>query len=257
MQDPIRLEAVSLRYRKPRERVGSLKEYAIRRLWRPTAYQDFEALHGLDLNVAAGETLGVVGRNGAGKTTLFRLIARVIDPSAGRLRVAGRIAPLLELGLGFHPELTGRENIVLQGAFLGFSRRRMQTRVEAIAQWAELEEFLDSPLRSYSSGMIARLGFAVATDVDPEILLVDETLAVGDERFQRKCHERMEGLRRGGRTLLLVSHDLEAVRATCRRAIWLHRGRIVQDGDAGAVTAAYHAWAASGDASPPEPGRPL
>src|SRR5262249_33413217 len=134
--------------------------------------------------------------------------------------------------------------------------RRMQERVEAIGAWAELEDFLDTPLRAYSSGMIARLGFAVATDVDPEILLVDETLAVGDERFQRKCQERMEGLRRAGKTLLLVSHELDAVRATCRRAVWLHRGRVLRDGDSASVTAAYHAWALSGDATPPEPARP-
>jgi len=250
VQEAIRLDRVTLRYRKPRERIGSLKEYAIRKLTRRTAYEDFEALQAIDMAVAPGETLGVIGRNGAGKSTLLRLIARVIDPTEGRVRVAGRIAPLLELGLGLHPELTGRENIVLQGAFLGSSRRRMRQRVEAIAGWAELEEFIDTPIRAYSSGMIARLAFSVATDVDPDILLIDETLAVGDERFQRKCHARMEAFRRAGKTVLFVSHELPAVRETCHRAVWLHRGRIVEEGDSASVTAAYHAWAQSAAESP-------
>jgi ABC-type polysaccharide/polyol phosphate transport system ATPase subunit len=252
VQEAIRLDGVTLKYRKLRERIRSLKEYTIRKLTRRTAYEDFVALHAIDLAVAPGETLGVVGRNGAGKSTLVRLIARVIDPTEGRVRVAGRIAPLLELGLGFHSELTGRENIVLQGALLGFSRRSMRRRIDAIAGWAELEEFIDTPIRAYSSGMIARLAFSVATDVNPDILLIDETLAVGDERFQRKCQERMEAFRRAGKTVLFVSHELDAVRETCRRAIWLDRGRIVKEGDSASVTAAYHAWAQSSAESPPE-----
>lgn len=251
MQEAIRLDRVTLRYHQPRERIGSLKEYAIRKLLRRAAFRQFEALRSVDLAVTPGETLGVIGRNGAGKSSLFRLIARVIDPTDGRVRVAGRIAPLLELGLGFHAELTGRENIVLQGALLGSSRRRMRQRVDSIASWAELEDFIDTPIRTYSSGMIARLAFSVATDVDPDILLVDETLAVGDERFQQKCHARMESFRRAGKTVLFVSHELEAVRETCRRAIWLHRGCIVADGDSASVTASYHAWAQSAAELPP------
>ena len=253
MQEAIRLDGVSLRYRKPSERIRSLKEYAIRTILRRNAFREFEALHSVDLAIERGETLGVIGRNGAGKSSLFRLIARVLEPTEGRVRVAGRIAPLLELGLGFHGELTGRENIVLQGSLLGASRRRMKKRVDAIAAWAELEDFIDSPIRTYSSGMVARLAFSVATDVDPDILLVDETLAVGDERFQQKCRARMEAFRNAGKTVLLVSHELEAVRETCRRAVWLHRGRIVADGEAVAVAAAYHAWALSASELPPAP----
>lgn len=256
MQEAIRLDGVTLRYHQPRERIGSLKEYAIRKLLRRAAFQEFEALRSVDLAVAPGETLGVIGRNGAGKSSLFRLIARVVDPTEGRVRVAGRIAPLLELGLGFHGELTGRENIVLQGALLGAPRLYMRRRVDAIAAWAELEDFIDTPIRAYSSGMVARLAFSVATDVDPDILLVDETLAVGDERFQQKCQARMEAFRNAGKTVLLVSHELEAVRETCRRAIWLHRGRIVADGASASVTAAYHAWAQSGAELPPAPFAP-
>jgi ABC-2 type transport system ATP-binding protein/lipopolysaccharide transport system ATP-binding protein len=240
--DAIRLEAVTLRYRMPRERIGSLKEYAIRRIQRGVSFEEFEALHSLDLVVRAGETLGVIGRNGAGKSTLFRLIARVIEPTAGRVVTVGRIAPLLELGLGLHGELTGRENILLQGALLGHSRAGMRRRMDSIVAWAELDQFIDAPIRTYSSGMVARLAFAVATDVDPDILLIDEALAVGDEAFQLKCHERIAAFRQGGKTVLLVSHALDQVRDNCRRAVWIDRGRVVSDGDSDAVTRAYHAW---------------
>jgi ABC-2 type transport system ATP-binding protein len=240
--EAIRLERVTLCYRIPREQIGSLKEYAIRRLKRRVFFDEFEALKEVDLAVQAGETVGVIGRNGAGKSTLFRLIARVIYPTAGRVVVAGRIAPLLELGLGLHGELTGRENILLQGALLGFSRGEMLRRMGSIVEWSELHEFIDAPIRTYSSGMVARLAFAVATDVEPDILLIDEALAVGDERFQMKCHERIGAFRRAGKTVLLVSHALDQVRENCRRAIWLHQGRLVEDGDSAAVTNAYHAW---------------
>jgi lipopolysaccharide transport system ATP-binding protein len=169
------------------------------------------------------------------------------------VRVEGRIAPLLELGLGLHFELTGRENVLLQGALLGFSRRDMLRRMDGIVAWADLEDFIDAPIRTYSTGMLARLAFAVATDVNPDILLVDEALAVGDERFQMKCHDRIEAFRQAGKTVLLVSHTLEQVRINCARAIWIHRGRIIEDGDSAAVTAAYHEWSVSGAGQPPEP----
>jgi lipopolysaccharide transport system ATP-binding protein len=195
--------------------------------------------------VAPGETVGVIGRNGAGKSTLFRLIARVIDPTAGRVVTVGRIAPLLELGLGLHGELTGRENILLQGALLGYSRAEMLRRMDSIVAWSELDAFIDAPIRTYSSGMVARLAFAVATDVDPDVLLIDEALAVGDEAFQLKCHERIAAFRRSAKTVLLVSHALDQVRDNCRRAVWIDKGRVVEDGDSQAVTRAYHAWSAS------------
>ncbi|HEX5856029.1 MAG TPA: ATP-binding cassette domain-containing protein, partial [Thermoanaerobaculia bacterium] len=162
--------------------------------------------------------------------------------------VRGRVAPLLELGLGFHGDLTGRENIVLQGALMGFSRRDMSDRTPSIASFAELEEFLDAPVRTYSTGMAARLAFAVATDVDPDILLVDEALAVGDERFRAKCRGRMAALRESGRTFLLVSHSLSDVTESCQRAIWIAEGRVVRDGPASDVCDAYHAWAQGGAA---------
>jgi ABC-2 type transport system ATP-binding protein/lipopolysaccharide transport system ATP-binding protein len=249
----ISLEGVTLRYRVPSERIRSFKEYAIRKIKRLVVFDEVEAVRDFDLTVASGETLGVVGRNGAGKSTLFKLIARVLYPSEGRVVVFGRIAPLLELGLGLHGELTGRENVMLQGALLGFSRRVMRRRLDEIVAWAELSEFIDSPIRTYSSGMRARLAFAVATDIEPDILLVDETLSVGDERFQEKCKERIGAFRRTGKTVLLVSHDLQLVRENCRRTVWIHKGRLIRDGDAETVTAAYHAWSITGSETPPSP----
>jgi homopolymeric O-antigen transport system ATP-binding protein len=246
----IRLEDVTVRYRVPRERIGSLKEYAIRLMKRRVVYEDFDALRGVTVRIPPGETVGIIGRNGAGKSTLLRLVARVIRPTEGRVVVAGRIAPLLELGLGLHGELTGRENVLLQGALLGFSRSEMKRRLGRIVEWAELEEFIDAPVRTYSSGMAARLAFSVASDVDPDILLVDEALAVGDERFQMKCHDRMDAFRKKGKTVLFVSHALGQISEHCRRAIWLHDGRLVKDGDSPAVTAAYHDWSIAGAASP-------
>ena len=242
MSAVIRLEKIDLRYQVPRERIRSLKEYAIRRLQRRVVYDELEALKDVDLVVEPGERIGVIGRNGAGKSTLFRVISRVLPPSAGRVYVAGRIAPILELGLGFHGELTARENVMLQGALLGFTRADMRRRLERIVGWAELESFMDAPTRTFSTGMAARLAFAVATDVDPDILLVDEALSVGDEKFQRKCHDRMQGFHDRGKTMMLVSHSLTQIRDNCDRAIWLHHGRIVRDGDCASVTEAYHQW---------------
>jgi homopolymeric O-antigen transport system ATP-binding protein len=242
MPPVITVDRASVRYRIPRERIGSLKEYAIRRIKRRLFFDEFEALRDVSLQVNAGETVGVVGRNGAGKSTLFRLIARVMPPSVGRVVVVGRVAPLLELGLGFHSELTGRENIMLQGTLLGFSRAEMRRRTSRIVEWAEIEEFIDAPIRTYSTGMAARLAFSVATDVEPEILLVDEALSVGDEAFQMKCHQRIEDFRKAGKTVLFVSHALTQVRENCRRAVWIHEGRLIRDGDAVSVTELYHHW---------------
>ena len=238
----VRLEGVTVRYRVPKEVVASLKEYAIRRLTGRIEANEFVALRGVDLSIEPGERVGVIGANGAGKSTLLRLIARVRRPTTGRVVVDGRVAPLLELGVGFHGELTGRENVVLQGTFLGLSRREIVDRMRDIEAFAEIEGFLDAPIRTYSTGMVARLAFAVATDIDPDVLLVDEALAVGDERFRARCHERMKHFRERGKTFLLVSHALPDIVETCQRAIWISDGRVERDGPADEVCAAYHEW---------------
>jgi ABC-type polysaccharide/polyol phosphate transport system ATPase subunit len=242
----IRFENVVIRYRVPRGGSRSLKEHMIRRIMKRLSFDEFLALRGVNLTVADGENVGVIGRNGAGKSTLFKAIARVVRPVEGRVVVSGRVAPLLELGLGMNGELTGRENVLLQGALLGFSRGSMQERLPRITEFSELSEFINAPTRTYSTGMVARLAFSVATDVDPDILLVDEALAVGDERFRAKCLERMTKFRQAGKTVMLVSHGLDQVRESCSRALWLDHGRIVADGPAGKVADAYHQWSQAG-----------
>jgi len=237
--DAIELRDVSVHYRLPRERIPTFKEFAIKWLRGSLVYDDLLALANVDLVVPRGDSLGIIGRNGAGKTTLMKVIARVLRPTGGTSAVNGRVAPLLELGAGFDPELSGRENIFLNGAILGRSRREMMRRLPAIVEFAELEAFLDAPVRTYSSGMVARLGFAIATDVEPDILLVDEVLAVGDLEFQQKCLERMHRFRERGATLVLVSHSPEMVLSLCERALWFEAGRLVADGPAREVVEAY------------------
>jgi ABC-type polysaccharide/polyol phosphate transport system ATPase subunit len=246
MSVAIRLEEVRVAYLVPRERIRTLKEYAIRRLKRRVFFDQFEALTGVSFEVGTGEALGIVGPNGAGKSTALRVIARILPPTGGRVVVAGRVAPILELGIGLHGELTGRENVMLQGAVLGFSRAEMKRRLERIVAFAELEDFIDAPLRTYSTGMAARLSFSVATDVDPDILLIDEVLSVGDERFQIKCEARMNAFRRAGKTIVLVSHSAGQVNEICDRAVWIHEGRVLREGPAAQVTEAYHQWSIGG-----------
>jgi ABC-2 type transport system ATP-binding protein/lipopolysaccharide transport system ATP-binding protein len=235
----IRVEGVSVRYRVPHERISTFKEYAIRALQRRVTYDEFFALHDVSLDVKASEVFGVIGRNGAGKSTLLRVISRVMRPTNGRVWRQGRVAPLLELGGGFHPELTGRENIFLNGALLGHSRTEMARRFDEIVEFAELSEFIDTPLRSYSSGMSARLGFAVATSVQPDVLIVDEVLSVGDERFQQKRSARIDRFRSDGATILLVSHNATLVQSLCDRAVWLDKGRVKVVGPAAEVVSSY------------------
>jgi len=236
----ISLRDVSVQYRVPTEQIGTLKEHAIRLLQgRRVEYRAFWALKGLDLDVRRGESLGIIGRNGAGKSTLLKVIARVLRPTRGRVRVRGNVAPLIELGAGFHGELTGRENVYLNGAMLGFSQAQMKERFDRIVEFAELGSFIDAALRSYSSGMVMRLGFAVATEVNPDILITDEVLAVGDESFQEKCLARMAEFRAKGTTILFVSHGLSAVRAICDRAVWIEQGQLKRIGVVEDVIDAY------------------
>lgn len=235
----IRLEDVGVRYRIASERVATFKEYMIRRFQGKIALGDFWALHHLDLSIYKGEMLGLIGPNGAGKSTLLKLIARVMRPTKGRVWVKGVVAPLLEFGAGFHPDLTGRENIFLNGALLGFTNDEMQEKFDRIVDFAELWEFIDVPVRNYSSGMAARLGFAVATDIDPDILILDEVLSVGDEGFQRKSLSRMEDFRNQGATIILVSHNMDTISEMCDRSVWLDHGQIKMVGKTSDVVPTY------------------
>lgn len=236
----ITLADVWLRYRVPEDKVRSLKEYLLGRLKAKPTMREGWALRGVSLEVPAGQVLGVLGRNGAGKTTLLKVISRVLRPTRGWVRVEGMVAPLLGLGAGFHDDLTGRENIYLASAILGFSRKEVSQRLERIVAFAELEEAIDRPLRTYSTGMRARLGFAVATDLRPDILILDEVLAVGDAAFQEKCHQRIGEFCRQGTTVLLVSHQVATVKALCQRAVLLERGFLLADGAPEKVISKYH-----------------
>jgi ABC-2 type transport system ATP-binding protein len=235
----IRLDSVSVCFRVPLEPIRSFKEYAIRRIRGQLDSREVWALKDVSLEVKRGEILGIIGRNGSGKSTLLRVIARVLRPTSGRVRINGRVAPLLELGGGFHPELTGRENVFLNATLLGYSQREVAARFDWIVDFAELWEFIDAPLRTYSTGMVARLGFAVATAWEPEILLVDEVLAVGDQAFQKKCQARLAEFRRAETTILLVSHNPQLVRGLCGRVLWLDSGRVRASGDTDTITALY------------------
>ncbi len=226
-------------------RIASLKEWMIRFIMRRRdGYQRVVALENVSFDVGQGEALGVIGHNGAGKSTLLRVAAGILQPRAGVAVVRGLVAPIIELGIGFEQELTGRENIVFNGALLGRSRHEMCERMDDIVAFAELDHFIDQPIRTYSTGMVARLAFSVATTVDAPILLLDEVLSVGDERFQRKCAERITDFRRNGVTILFVSHGLNSVGGLCEKVLWLENGRIKAIGPAGAVISEYQRWAA-------------
>jgi homopolymeric O-antigen transport system ATP-binding protein len=200
---------------------------------------DFWALKDVSFQIQKGEVVGIIGRNGAGKSTLLKILSRITIPTEGRIRIDGRIASLLEVGTGFHQELTGRENIFLNGAILGMTRAEITRKFDEIVEFSGIEEFLDTPVKRYSSGMYVRLAFAVAAHLDPEILIVDEVLAVGDAAFQKKCLGKMESFAQSGRTVLFVSHNMEAIRNLCRRAIWLKDGRLYQDGQVDATIEDY------------------
>ena len=233
----IEVSNVSVLYRLSHERITSFKEYAIRRLKRTIGYTDFWALRHVNLAVDKGEVVGIVGPNGAGKSTLLKVIARVLRPTEGRVRIRGRVAPLLELGTGFDYELTGHENILLNSAMLGYTRRDTEARLDRIVEFAGIGEFIDEPLRTYSTGMVARLGFAIATDAEPDILIVDEILSVGDADFRSKSEARIRAFQENGSTILLVSHNFETIRAMCQRVFLLEHGQIVKSGEPDVVLA--------------------
>jgi len=241
LEETVHLEDVGVRYRIPSERIGTFKEYMIRRIQGKVHYRQFWALKSINLSVNKGEVFGLVGNNGAGKSTLLKLVARVLKPTEGRVIVRGQVAPLLEIGAGFHGELTGRENVYLNGALLGFSNQEMEEKFPRIVDFSELWDFIDAPMRTYSSGMWARLGFAVATDERPDVLIIDEVLSVGDEAFQRKSYDRILQFRDEGATILLVSHNLPIVESLCHRVAWVDHGQIIRSGESKLVIEEYRA----------------
>ena len=238
MTPAIQFQQVSKKFSLSTSRPRSFLEMLVNRRIRSRP-EEFWALNNVTFDVQPGETVGLIGPNGTGKSTVLKLISRIIEPSAGAVRVNGRVTGLLELGSGFHPDLTGRENIYLNASILGISRRVIRRRIEEIVEFADIGPFIEAPVRTYSSGMAMRLGFAVSTALDPDILLIDEILAVGDHSFQRKCFDRLEALRADGVTILLVSHNLGQVENLCRRAIWLDDGSVRADGEVGAVINQY------------------
>lgn len=235
----IKIDHVSMRFNMSRERVDSIKEYLIKLVKRQLFYDEFWALQDISFEVKRGEVFGLIGLNGAGKSTLLKLVAGVLKPTTGNISVEGMIAPLIELGAGFDPELTAKENVYMNGAVLGYDRAYMEQRYQEIIDFSELWDFTDVPVKNFSSGMYARLGFAIATLVKPDILIVDEILGVGDFRFQKKCQERINELMSGGTTVLMVSHANETIKNFCDRVAWLEGGRIREIGQADEVCAHY------------------
>ena len=235
----IRLENVTQRFRVIQERPDTLREAFAKFFRRGASYHDFDAIRNVSLAVPRGQMLGLIGRNGSGKSTLLKIIAGVYRPTTGQVHVDGTLAPLIELGAGFHHELTGRENILLNGLLMGYSKVEMREREQSIIEFAEIGDFIDAPIKQYSSGMQTRLAFAVATEVDPNILILDEILAVGDAGFQQKCFMRIEKFRRAGKTILFVSHAMDTVIEFCDRVVLLEQGSVVADGDPTQVVEVY------------------
>lgn len=235
----IEVKNVSMRFNLATERTDTIKEYFVKLLKGQLMFNEFYALKDVSLTVRRGEAVALIGANGSGKSTLLKCISGVLYPTTGSIEVRGSIAPLIELGAGFDPDLTARENIYLNGAVLGHDRKFMDEHFQSIVDFAELWDFIDVPVKNYSSGMVARLGFAIATEVSADILVVDEILAVGDFRFQQKCKERMANMMKGGTTLLFVSHSEAQVKELCQKAVWLEKGKLKIWGSCASVVESY------------------
>ena len=235
----ITVEDVSMIFNINKEKIDSAKEYFIKLFKKQLMYTEFTALDNISFNIKKGEIVGLVGLNGSGKSTMLKIIAGVMKPTKGKVTVKGTIAPLIEVGAGFNPNLSGKENIYLNGYLLGFSKEYIDGHIEEIIELSELGDFIDVPLKNYYSGMKARLGFSIATAVNAQILIVDEVLAVGDHKFQEKCHERIRNLMSGETTVLFVSHSIEQVKKICTRCIWLEKGKMIMYGDSKTVCDAY------------------
>ena len=235
----IDVDHVTIRFNMASEKVDNLKEYFVKLVKKELMFQEFLAVKDVSFQVRAGEAWGLIGANGSGKSTLLKAISGILKPYKGSITVNGSVAPLIELGAGFEGNMTARENIFLNGCILGHSEKFMQEHFDEIVDFAELHQFLDTPIKNYSSGMRARLGFSVATMVQPDILIVDEILAVGDYKFRKKCEQRMQQLLKGGTTLLYVSHNISEVKRLCDHALWLDKGVTRMQGDVDTVSDAY------------------
>lgn len=235
----INVDGVSMIFNISKEKIDSIKEYAIKILKRQLMYTEFKALDNVSFSISRGEVVGLVGLNGSGKSTMLKIIAGVMKPTSGSVSVRGTVAPLIEVGAGFNGDLSGRENIFLNGYLLGFAKEYINEHLEEIIEFSELGEFIDVPLKNYSSGMKARLGFSIATTVKPQILIVDEVLAVGDFKFQEKCQKRISDMMENNTTVLFVSHSINQVRKLCTRCIWLEKGKLLMDGPSEEVCDAY------------------
>ena len=235
----IQVRDVSMHFNLMEEKVDSIKEYVVKLLKGKLLYNDFIALNHISFDVQKGDILGFIGFNGAGKSTLLKILAGVLTPTTGSVTVKGTIAPLIEVGAGFDPELTARENIYLNGAILGYSKAFIEQKFDSIIEFAELKDFVNVPVKNFSSGMYARLGFSIATAVQPDILIVDEVLSVGDFRFQQKCEERIRKMIEDGVTILLVSHDMEMIERLCNKVLWLDHGEMKGLGETESVCEEY------------------
>lgn len=239
MKYVIEVKKMSMSFNVLNEKVTSLKEFFIKFLKGNIKYRKFNALNDINFSIQKGEVVGLIGFNGAGKSTLLKLISGVLTPTEGSVTIEGRIAPLIELGAGFDPELTGRENVVLNSKLLGFSKKEIKDRMDSIIEFSELKDFIDIPLKNYSSGMLARLGFSIATSYTPEVLIVDEVLSVGDFHFQEKSIKKIHDMIQGGTTVFFVSHNIQQVRELCTRVIWIDNGNLKADGDVESITEEY------------------
>lgn len=240
MERAVQLDDVSVRFVLQHQKTRSFQDALVNFFSpREVAVDEFWALRGVRLEVGRGEAVGLIGQNGSGKSTILKLITRILEPTLGAVSIKGKVSALIELGAGFHPDLTGRENIYLNGSILGLNRKRIDSIFNDIVEFSELEQFIDTPVKHYSSGMYMRLGFSVATCVDPDILIIDEVLAVGDEAFQRKCLDRIFDFKRRGKTIIIVSHALQVVEQLCDRVVWLHHGVVQQQGAAAPTIRSY------------------
>lgn len=239
MSKIIEVNHVDMHFNMSQDKIYSLKEYFIKLVQGKLHYEDFIALRDVTFSIETGDIFGIVGLNGSGKSTLLKIISGILKPTSGTVRVCGMIAPLIELGAGFDLELTARENIFLNGSVLGFSRQMMREKFDEIVEFSEMNQFLDVPMKNYSSGMVARIGFAIATITKPDILIVDEILSVGDFLFQKKCEDRIEQLMADGTTVLIVSHALAQIKRLCNHVMWLEKGRVRMIGETETVCDAY------------------